>query len=85
MKRVVCLVMGVMSSIASVSGACDRSVVPAPSVALAVPVLLDHCAAPAATVLVAPVVDPIVVVQKPLLVPRAVRVFSTRRSMRFVR
>jgi hypothetical protein len=82
MKRLVFAATALIGLAASPSLACDRS---SSFAAVAVPLLIeDHYAA---QVLVAPVIEPLVVVRRPLFVPRArVQVFSPRRGVRvFVR
>jgi hypothetical protein len=84
MKRGLCFALALFA-LAAPASACDRVLTYAPTVTLAVPVFIaDPYAAPAATVLVAPVVEPAIVVAPRVVVPH-VRVFARGRVRVFVR
>jgi hypothetical protein len=93
MKRVVLSVAALVALLSSRSAACDRVVsravvVSNPAIAVAVPLVVEDAGYfSSAHVLAAPVVSPLVVVQRPLFAPRAqVRVFALRKGVRvFVR
>jgi hypothetical protein len=84
MKRVAYGAMALIGLMASPLPACE----PVASFALAVPLFVeDAYAGRAVQVLVAPVIEPLIVVPRPLIVPRPrVQVFTPRRGVRvFVR